>query len=110
MPDSDDYFHKDAAQLCMPDIPDDINAESDSIDLDDVPCIVEALPSLSASSAPATSAAMSASVSTSAATTTRAAAGSEAPREIADARRPQPSVMTPVHISRSAYPTSGYHY
>ncbi|BDA48910.1 probable potassium channel subfamily T member 2 at N-terminal half [Coccomyxa sp. Obi] len=111
MPDSDDYFLEDAEQLCMPDIPDDINAESDSIDLDDVPCrIVEDPSSSSASSALATSAATSASVSTSAAasapesksaaTSALAAAGSEAPLENAEARRPQPSLITPAHISR----------
>ena len=52
MQDNDDYFHEDPKQLCIPDIADDLNTESDSIDLDDVPCRVEELlpePSMSAS-------------------------------------------------------------
>ena len=40
--DDDDYFrsYDEAAALCVPDIPDSLNTESDSIDLDDVPCVV----------------------------------------------------------------------
>jgi hypothetical protein len=61
MQDNDDYFHEDPKQLCIPDIPDDLNTESDSIDLDDVPCRVEEL-----LPEPSTPASMSAPASTSA--------------------------------------------
>lgn len=36
--DDDDYFHDAAAALCVPDLPEGLNTESDSIDLDDIPC------------------------------------------------------------------------
>ena len=95
MPDSDDYFHADPKQLCIPDIPDDLNTESDSIDLDDVPCRVEdsvPMPSTPASSSAAH--AVSSSASTSAPSSAPAAGGREP-----GARRP-PSAGSP--ISRSA--------
>jgi hypothetical protein len=40
--DDDDYFRSidEAAALCVPEIPASLNSESDSIDLDDVPCVV----------------------------------------------------------------------
>ncbi len=41
--DDDDYFQvgEDLSQLCIPDLPPGFNTESDSIDLDDVPCVIE---------------------------------------------------------------------
>lgn len=43
--DNDDYFHdaddsfaEAAASICVPDLPEGLNTESDSIDLDDIPC------------------------------------------------------------------------
>ena len=43
--DDDDNFRSAdvAAALCIPDVPDSLNTESDSIDLDDVPCVVPSL-------------------------------------------------------------------
>ncbi|EIE18822.1 hypothetical protein COCSUDRAFT_59753 [Coccomyxa subellipsoidea C-169] len=90
-PDSDDYFHEDPKQLCIPDIPDDLNTESDSIDLDDVPCRVEdsvPMPSTPASSSAAN--AVSSSASTSASSSAPAAGGREP-----GARRP-PSAGSPI--------------
>lgn len=58
MQDSDDYFHDETEPLCVPDLPENLKTESDSIDLDDVPCCVESLPSAAAAQA-ATSAAPS---------------------------------------------------
>ena len=38
--DDDDYFHSEAGLPCIPDVPDSLKSESDSIDLDELPCIV----------------------------------------------------------------------
>jgi hypothetical protein len=38
--DDDDYFHSEASLPCIPDVPDNLKSESDSIDLDELPCIV----------------------------------------------------------------------
>ena len=41
--DDDDYFQavEDLDKLCIPDLPPGFNNESDSIDMDDVPCVIE---------------------------------------------------------------------
>lgn len=38
--DNDDYFHSAAELPCIPDVPDSLKSESDSVDLDELPCIV----------------------------------------------------------------------
>ena len=38
--DDDDYFHSEATLPCIPDVPDNLKSESDSVDLDELPCIV----------------------------------------------------------------------
>ena len=40
MGDDDDYFHNEAELPCIPDVPDSLRSESDSMDLDELPCIV----------------------------------------------------------------------
>ena len=38
--DDDDYFHSEAELPCIPDVPESLKSESDSMDLDELPCIV----------------------------------------------------------------------
>ena len=38
--DDDDYFHSEAELPCIPEVPEGLKSESDSIDLDELPCIV----------------------------------------------------------------------
>ena len=38
--DDDDYFHSESILPCIPDVPDNLKSESDSVDLDELPCIV----------------------------------------------------------------------
>lgn len=38
--DDDDYFHNEAGLPCIPDVPESLRSESDSMDLDELPCIV----------------------------------------------------------------------
>ena len=40
MGDDDDYFHNEAEIPCIPDVPESLKSESDSMDLDELPCIV----------------------------------------------------------------------
>ena len=40
MGDDDDYFHTEAELPCIPDVPESLRSESDSMDLDELPCIV----------------------------------------------------------------------
>ena len=38
--DEDDYFYMESGLPCIPDVPESLKWESDSVDLDELPCIV----------------------------------------------------------------------
>lgn len=38
--DDDDYFYTEPGPPCIPDVPESLKWESDSVDLDELPCIV----------------------------------------------------------------------